>query len=129
VIIPITVSAWPVRACRETGARLALDARDGGRTLMHGVVPFLGALAIMVLAAVGAALIHYNFLWTDSLGIGMGVFALVGAFMLARVGKRRREGLAPEASDKVGRSHESLDEMTKPKPPPYPKPPRPQPGL
>jgi hypothetical protein len=27
----------------------------------------------------------YNFLWTDSLGIGMGVFMLVGAFMLYRI--------------------------------------------
>jgi hypothetical protein len=52
---------------------------------MHWALTFLVALAIMVLAAVGAALIHYNFLWTDSLGIGMGVFVLVGAFMLYRI--------------------------------------------
>jgi hypothetical protein len=39
----------------------------------------------MVLAAVGAALIHYDFLWTDSLGIAVDVFVLVGAFMLYRI--------------------------------------------
>jgi hypothetical protein len=64
--------------------RLALDARDGVMP-MHWAATFLVALAIMVLAAVGAALIHYNFLWTDSLGIGMGVFVLIGAFMLYRI--------------------------------------------
>jgi hypothetical protein len=64
--------------------RPALDAGDGVRP-MHWALTFLVALAIMVLAAVGAALIHYNFLWTDSLGIGMGVFVLVGAFMLYRI--------------------------------------------
>ena len=84
MIIPITVGAWPVRACRQTGARLALDARDGG-TLMHGVVAFLVTLAIALLAAIGAMLVHYNFLQADSFGIGMGVFALVGAFMLYRI--------------------------------------------
>jgi hypothetical protein len=52
---------------------------------MHWAVTFLVALVIMVLAAVGAALIHYNFLWADSLGIGMGMFMLVGAFMLYRL--------------------------------------------
>jgi hypothetical protein len=52
VIIPITVSAWPVRACRETGARLALD----GGTFMHGVVAFLVTLAIALLAAIGVML-------------------------------------------------------------------------
>jgi hypothetical protein len=66
------------------GRALALDADDGVRP-MHWAVTFLVALAIMVLAALGAALIHYNFLWTDSLGIGMGVFVLVGAFMLYRI--------------------------------------------
>jgi hypothetical protein len=52
---------------------------------MHWVVTFLVALAIMLLAAVGTMLIHYNFLWTDSIGIGMGLSALVGAFMLYRI--------------------------------------------
>src|SRR5262245_22640617 len=64
--------------------RLALDARDGVMP-MHWAATFLVALAIMVLAAVGAALIHYNFLWSDSLGIGMAGFVLVGAFMLYRI--------------------------------------------
>ena len=39
----------------------------------------------MIFAALGVSLIHYNSLWSDSLGIGMGVFALVGAFMLYRI--------------------------------------------
>jgi hypothetical protein len=64
--------------------RLALDARDGVMP-MHWAATFLIALAIAILAGVGIALIHYNFLWTDSLGIGMGVFVLVGAFMLYRL--------------------------------------------
>ena len=64
--------------------RVAMDARDGVMP-MHWAATFLVAPAIMVLAAVGAALIHYNFLWTDSLGIGMGVFVLVGTFMLYRI--------------------------------------------
>src|SRR5262245_19736917 len=42
-------------------------------------------LAIALLAAIGAMLVHYNFLQADSFGIGMGVFALVGAFMLYRI--------------------------------------------
>jgi hypothetical protein len=52
---------------------------------LQGTVTFLLALAIMILAALGVTLIHYNSLWSDSLGIGMGVFALVGAFMLYRI--------------------------------------------
>src|SRR5262245_49757062 len=84
VIIPITVSAWPVPRMPPAGARLALDdARRG--TLMHGVVVFLLTLAIALLAAIGVMLVHYNFLQADSFGIGMGVFALVGAFMLYRI--------------------------------------------
>ena len=52
---------------------------------MHGVVAFLVTLAIALLAAIGAMLVHYNFLQADSFGIGMGVFSLVGAFMLYRI--------------------------------------------
>jgi hypothetical protein len=52
---------------------------------MHWALTFLMALAIALFAALGAALIHYNVLWSDSLGIGMGVFVLVGAFMLYRI--------------------------------------------
>jgi hypothetical protein len=55
VIIPITVSAWPVRACRETGARVWRWMRATGGTLMHGVVAFLVTLAIALLAAIGAS--------------------------------------------------------------------------
>jgi hypothetical protein len=61
--------------------RVAQNAGDGVMP-MQWAATFVVALAIMILAAVGAALIHYNFLWTDSLGIGMGVFVLVGGFML-----------------------------------------------
>jgi len=53
-----------------------------GLSSVQGVVTFLLALAIALLAAM---LIHYNFLQADSLGIGVGVFALVGAFMLYRI--------------------------------------------
>ena len=53
--------------------------------LMQGVATSVLTLVIALLAAVGVALIHYNLLWTDSLGIGMGVFVLVGAFMLYRI--------------------------------------------
>ena len=49
---------------------------------IHWAVTFLLALAIMIFAALGVSLIHFNSLWSDSLGIGMGVFVLVGAFML-----------------------------------------------
>ena len=52
---------------------------------MHWALTFLLALPIALFAALGAALIHYNFLWSDSLGIGMGVFMLVGASMLYRM--------------------------------------------
>jgi hypothetical protein len=52
---------------------------------MQGVFNFLIALAIALLAAIGAMLVHYNFLQAESFGIGMGVFALVGAFMLYRI--------------------------------------------
>ena len=56
---------------------------------MHWVVRFLVALAIIILAAVGAMLVHHNFLQADSFGIGMGVFALVAAFMLYRIADLR----------------------------------------
>jgi uncharacterized membrane protein YedE/YeeE len=52
---------------------------------MHWAVSFLAALAIMFLAGIGAILVHHNFLRDESFGIGMGVFALTGAFMLYRV--------------------------------------------
>jgi len=80
VIIPIMESSWPVRS----GAGSGLDARRRV-TLIHVVVACLVTLAIALLAAIGAMLVHYNFLQADSFGIGMGVFALVGAFMLYRI--------------------------------------------
>ena len=89
---------WPCCSVLPAGTRLsptaqarrqihdvvALDALDGMMPI-HWAVTFLVALAIMILAALGVTLIHYNSLWSDSLGIGMGVFALVGAFMLYRI--------------------------------------------
>jgi hypothetical protein len=63
---------------------VALDALDGMMPI-DWAVTFLMALAIMILAALGVTLIHYNSLWSDSLGIGIGVSALVGAFMLYRI--------------------------------------------
>jgi hypothetical protein len=40
----------------------------------------------VVLAAFGVMLVHYNGLTTgDSLGVGMGAFGIVGAFMLYRI--------------------------------------------
>ena len=56
---------------------------------MHWVVRFLVVLAISTLAAIGAMLVHHNFLQADSAGIGMGVFALVAAFMLYRIADLR----------------------------------------
>jgi hypothetical protein len=61
-----------------------MDAGEGVR-VMQGVATSVLALAIALLAGLGVALIHYNFLWSDSLGIGMGVFVLVGTFMLYRI--------------------------------------------
>jgi hypothetical protein len=84
VIIPITVGAWPVAHTARL-VRVWRWMRATGWTLMHGVVAFLVTLAIALLAAIGAMLVHYNFLQADSFGIGMGVFALVGAFMLYRI--------------------------------------------
>ena len=75
-------------ACLPPAPDLALAALDGVIP-MHWVVTFLAALAIMFLAGVGAMIAHHNFLQADSFGIGMGVFALVGAFMLYRVFFRR----------------------------------------
>ena len=54
-------------------------------TPMQRVVIFLAALAIMFLAGIGAMQVHYSFLRAESFGIGMGVFAIAGAFMLYRV--------------------------------------------
>jgi hypothetical protein len=51
---------------------------------MRGEVgTFLGALAIMVFAAIGAMLVHKNL--HDSFGFGAGMFVLAGAFMLYRI--------------------------------------------
>ena len=52
--------------------------------MQHGVETFLIALAIMLLAAVGAMMVYYPNP-QDSLGFGIGIFALVGAFMLYRL--------------------------------------------
>ncbi len=52
--------------------------------MQRGVETFLIALAIMLLAAVGAMMVYYPNP-QDSLGFGIGIFALVGAFMLYRV--------------------------------------------
>jgi hypothetical protein len=51
--------------------------------MQRGVETFLVALAIMLLAAVGAMMVYP--IPQDSLGFGIGIFALVGAFMLYRV--------------------------------------------
>jgi hypothetical protein len=51
-----------------------------------GIGRIIIAIVIALLAAVGAMVVHYNaFVQSDSIGIGMGVFALVGAFMLYRI--------------------------------------------
>ena len=63
---------------------VAVAAGEGVRA-MQGIATSMLTLAIALLAAVGVALIHYNSLWSDSLGIGMGVFVLVGTFMLYRI--------------------------------------------
>jgi small-conductance mechanosensitive channel len=44
---------------------------------------FLGALAIMVFAAIGAMLVHSNL--HNSFGFGAGIFVLAGTFMLYRI--------------------------------------------
>jgi hypothetical protein len=55
------------------------------------IVHFVIAFVITLLAAFGIMMIHYNGLMhPDSLGIGMGAFALVGAFMLYQIWFRRR---------------------------------------
>jgi preprotein translocase subunit SecG len=61
---------------------MAMDARDKV-TPMRGMDTFLGALAIMVFAAIGAMLVHSSL--HDGFGFGAGVFALTGAFMLYRI--------------------------------------------
>ena len=50
---------------------------------MRGVDTFLGALAIMAFAAIGAMLVHNNL--HNSFGFGTGIFVLTGAFMLYRI--------------------------------------------
>jgi len=52
---------------------------------MRSVVEFVIALAIALLTGFGAMAVHYNYLQADSVGIGMGVFALTCAFMLYRI--------------------------------------------
>jgi len=49
----------------------------------HGIVIFLIALSIMLPAAFGIMLVHHNILiQSDGFGVGMSVFALIGALML-----------------------------------------------
>jgi hypothetical protein len=61
--------------------RVALDAGDGVRP-MPGIVIFLIALSIMLPAAFGIMLVHHNVLiQPDGFGVGMSVFALIGALM------------------------------------------------
>jgi hypothetical protein len=61
---------------------LALAAGDR-MTPMRGADTFLGALAIMVFAAIGAMLVHSNL--HNSFGFGAGIFVLAGTFMLYRI--------------------------------------------
>ena len=50
---------------------------------MPGIVIFLIALSIMLPAAFGIMLVHHNVLiQPDGVGVGMSVFALIGALML-----------------------------------------------
>jgi hypothetical protein len=63
-------------------AGLALDAGHG-IWAMRWADTFLGALAIMVFAAIGAMLVHSNL--HNSIGFGAGIFVLAGAFMLYRI--------------------------------------------
>jgi len=50
---------------------------------MPGIVTFLIALSIMLPAAFGIMLVHHNVLiQPDDFGVGMSVFALIGALML-----------------------------------------------
>jgi hypothetical protein len=52
---------------------------------MQGLVTFLKALAVMLLAAFGASIAHWNATQKDgSFGVGLGVFVLVGALILYR---------------------------------------------
>jgi hypothetical protein len=60
-----------------------MDAGDGVMPMGGEVGTFLGALAIMVFAAIGAMLVHKNL--HDSFGFGAGIFVLAGAFMLYRI--------------------------------------------
>jgi hypothetical protein len=51
--------------------------------MQHGIVIFLIALSIMLPAAFGIMLVHHNILiQPDGFGVGMSVFALIGALML-----------------------------------------------
>jgi hypothetical protein len=63
--------------------RMAPDARDGVTPMRGEVGTFLGALAIMGFAAIGAMLVHDNL--HNSFGFGAGIFVLAGAFMLYRI--------------------------------------------
>jgi hypothetical protein len=62
---------------------LALAADDRVTPMQHEIVLFLIALSIMLPAAFGIMLVHYNVLiQPDGFGVGMGVFALIGTLML-----------------------------------------------
>jgi tellurite resistance protein TehA-like permease len=54
-----------------------------------GIVVFLKAVLIALLAAFGVMMVHHN-VQPDSFGLGVGAFAIVGAFMLYRIWFLRR---------------------------------------
>jgi hypothetical protein len=56
-----------------------------------GIVVFLKAVLIALLAAFDVMMVHHNgFMQPDSFGLGGGAFAIVGAFMLYRIWFLRR---------------------------------------
>jgi hypothetical protein len=57
-----------------------MDAGDRVTPMRGEVGIFLGGLAIMAFAAIGAMLVHNNL--HNSFGFGAGIFVLAGAFML-----------------------------------------------
>jgi hypothetical protein len=62
---------------------VALAANDPVTSMQHGIVIFLIALSIMLPAAFGLMLVHHDvLLQPDGFGVGMSVFALIGALML-----------------------------------------------
>jgi hypothetical protein len=54
---------------------------------MGGIIATLTKAALIALvAAFGVSVVHHNFLTQDaSFGVGIGAFAIVGAFMLYRI--------------------------------------------